>query len=152
MNLRLLAVTMLLFSLALNAAERLPRLDLLKYRDAAGQVQPVKTPADWAQRRAEIVKGMTTVMGPLPAKERRVDLAVKIEEEADAGTYVRRLITYQSEAGSRTPAYLCIPKAVLKKGKAPAVLCLMPTDNRVGHQVVVGLGGREERAYAAELA
>lgn len=152
MNLRLLAASMLLFSLALDAAERLPRLDLLKYRDAAGQVQPVKTPADWTQRRTEIVKGMTTVMGPLPAKERRVDLAVKVVEEADAGSYVRQLITYQSEPGSRTPAYLCIPKSVLQKGKAPAVLCLMPTDNRVGHQVVVGLGGREGRAYAAELA
>jgi hypothetical protein len=28
----------------------------------------------------------------------------------------------------------------------------MPTDNKVGHKVVVGLGGREGRAYAAELA
>jgi hypothetical protein len=36
--------------------------------------------------------------------------------------------------------------------RAHAVLCLHPTDNQVGHQVVVGLGGREGRAYAAELA
>ena len=32
------------------------------------------------------------------------------------------------------------------------MLCLHPTDNRVGHQVVVGLGGRGGRGYAAELA
>jgi len=152
MNSRLMVLISCLLSPVLSAVERLPRLDLLKFRDSAGKVQSVKTPADWAKRRAEIVKGMASVMGGLPGKDRRVDLDVKVEEEADAGTYVRRLITYQSEPGSRTPAYLCIPKAVLKKGKAPAVLCLHPTDNRVGHKVVVGLGGREGRAYAAELA
>ncbi|MCH7725139.1 MAG: alpha/beta hydrolase, partial [Planctomycetes bacterium] len=77
----------------------------------------------------------------------------KIIEEADAGSYVRRLITYQSEPGSRTPAYLCVPKEVLAgKRKAAAVLCLHPTDNKVGHKVVLGLGGRVGRAYAAELA
>ena len=145
-------LSLVLMSVSLAAAQRLDRLDLLQFRDTQGQVRTVKTPADWAKRRAEIVKGMASVMGGLPGKDRRVDLDVKVEEEADAGTYVRRLITYQSEPGSRTPAYLCIPKAVLKKGKAPAVLCLHPTDNRVGHKVVVGLGGREGRAYAAELA
>ena len=152
MNRRLYLFAFLLASFISSAAERLPRLDLLKFRDFEGKVQAVKTPADWAKRRAEILKGMVAVMGPLPGKERRVDLAVQVEEEVDAGKYIRRLITYQSEPGSRTPAYLCIPKAVLKQGKAPAVLCLHPTDNRVGHQVVVGLGGREGRAYAAELA
>jgi hypothetical protein len=81
-------------------------------------------------------------------------LDVKVQEEVDVGLYVRRLITYQSEPGSRTPAYLCIPNAVLSGAvsEAPAVLCLHPTDNVVGHQVVVGLGGREGRQYAAELA
>ena len=152
MNRRLCLFAFLLVSFISSAAERLPRLDLLKFRDSEGKVQAVKTSADWAKRRAEILKGMVAVMGPLPGKDRRVDLAVQVEEEVDAGKYIRRLITYQSEPGSRTPAYLCIPKAVLKQGKAPAVLCLHPTDNRVGHQVVVGLGGREGRAYAAELA
>jgi len=63
------------------------------------------------------------------------------------------LISYQSEPGCRTPAYLCIPDEVLAgKRIARAVLCLHPTDARVGHQVVVGLGGREGRQYASELA
>jgi len=136
------------------AADRLPRLDLLQFRDGAGKVQPVKTPVDWELRRADILKGMVAVMGPLPGKDRRVRLAVKVEEEVDAGKYFQQLITFQSEPGSRTPAYLCIPKSVfiVKGGKAPAVLCLHPTDNKVGHKVVVGLGGREGRGYAAELA
>lgn len=111
------------------------------------------TPEKWQARRAEILKGMETVMGPFPSNKQRVDLDVRIEEEADEGNYVRRLISFQSERDCRTPAYLCIPKAVLNtKQKVPAVLCLHPTDNRVGHKVVVGLGGRAGRQYAAELA
>ena len=112
MNRRLCLFAFLLVSFISSAAERLPRLDLLKFRDSEGKVQAVKTSADWAKRRAEILKGMVAVMGPLPGKDRRVDLAVQVEEEVDAGKYIRRLITYQSEPGSRTPAYLCIPKAV----------------------------------------
>lgn len=132
---------------------RLDRNNLLQYRDAGGKVQPVTTPADWRRRRAEILRGMQQVMGKLPGPQRRVPLEVKIEEEADAGKYIRRLITYQSEPQSRTPAYLCIPKDVLAgRRKAPAVLCLHPTDNKVGHKVVLGLGGRPGRHYAAELA
>lgn len=137
----------------LATPERLPRDNLLLYRDADGKPAAVKTTEDWAKRRAEIIRGMETVMGQLPGKEKRVDLDVKQEEEVDCGKYVRRKITYQSEPGSRVPAYLCVPKAVLDgKAKAPAVLCLHPTDNTVGHGVVVGLGGKENRQYASELA
>ncbi len=132
---------------------RLDRNSLLQYRDTSGKVQPVATPADWHKRRAEILSGMQEVMGKLPGRQRRVPLQVKVEDEADAGTYIRRLITYQSEPQSRTPAYLCIPKDVLAgERKAPAVLCLHPTDNSVGHKVVLGLGGRPGRQYAGELA
>lgn len=129
------------------------RLDLLQYQAGDGRILPVKTTADWQRRRSEIVAGMQQVMGSFPGDDRRVDLEIRIEEEADAGSFVRRLITYQSEPGSRTPAYLCIPRDVLEgKRKTPAVLCLHPTDNTVGHKVVVGLGGRAGRQYASELA
>jgi hypothetical protein len=96
---------------------------------------------------------MIEVMGTLPDEARRAPLEVSVVEEADAGTYIRQLLTYQSEPQSRTPAYLCIPKDVWAgRRKAPAVLCLHPTDNKVGHQVVLGLDGRPGRSYAAELA
>ncbi|MHC4177696.1 MAG: alpha/beta hydrolase, partial [Planctomycetota bacterium] len=132
---------------------RLDRNNLLQFRDAGGKVQPVTTPDDWQRRRTEILRGMQEVMGKLPGPRRRVPLEVKVEEEADAGKYIRRLITYQSEPQSRTPAYLCIPKDLLAgRRKAPAILCLHPTDNKVGHKVVLGLGGRPGRHYAAELA
>ncbi len=161
MRFHLLTSALIVFVVAagLRAQEKpqLDRFDLLQYRGAAGQVSPVKTPADWQQRRASILASMQQVMGKYPGSKPSLDPAIEVVEEADAGTYIRRLITYQSEAESgpdgRTPAYLCIPKGVLAGNrKAAAVLCLHPTDNTVGHKVVVGLGGRAGRQYAAELA
>jgi hypothetical protein len=138
---------------AIQPAPRLPRDNLLLYLGDDGKPNEVKTVADWQKRRAEVVRGMESVMGKLPGPEKRSPLDPKTEEEVDCGTYVRRLITYQSEPGSRVPAYLCIPKdALAGKRKAPAALCLHGTDNVIGHGTVVGLGKKANRGYAAELA
>ena len=133
---------------------RLPRENLLVYRGQDGARRPVLTTADWLQRRSEIVAGMQTVMGRLPGPEKRCALDVKVEGEVDCGSYVRQSITYSSEPGSRVPAYLLIPKKVLRDVgiKVPAVLCLHGTDNVVGNGIVVGLGSRPNRQYASELA
>lgn len=133
---------------------RLPRENLLVYRGPNHEVKPVTSPADWLKRRAEIVAGMEAVMGKLPGAEKRCPLDMKVEEEVDCGQYVRRLITYSSEPGSRVPAYLLVPKSLLENSgkKAPAILCLHGTDNVVGHGVVVGLGNRPNRQYGSELA
>jgi dienelactone hydrolase len=134
-------------------ASRLDRTNLLSYRDHDGRVRPVATVRDWQRRRAEILRGMQEVMGPLPGPEKRCPLEMRVEEETDAGSYLRRRITYAAEPGGRTPAYLLIPKALLgSRRRAPAVLCLHPTDHKIGHRVVVGLGGRPNRQYAVELA
>jgi hypothetical protein len=136
-----------------TALARLDRTNLLLYRDSKDAVRPVKSKADWLKRRAEIIRGIETVMGQLPGREKRCPLDLRVEEETDCGRYVRRLISYASEPGCRTPAYLLVPKTVLTgKVKARAVLCLHPTDNTIGHKVVVVLGGRPNRQYAAELA
>jgi dienelactone hydrolase len=133
--------------------QRLPRTNLLVYATPAGEVKPVKSASDWEKRRASVLVGMRSVMGKLPGKEKRVALDMKVDEEVDCGSYVRRLITYASEPVGRVPAYLLIPKdALAGKKKVPAVLCPHPTDNRIGHQVVVGLGGKANRQYAAEIA
>lgn len=135
-------------------APRLDRLDLMRYRDAGGQAVPVTTPAAWQMRRAEILAGMQAVMGPLPpADAGREPPSYTVHDETDMGTYVRRAITYRVDAGPPTPAYLLVPKAALAGGSpARAILCLHPTDNEIGAGVAVGLGGRPNRAYAAELA
>jgi hypothetical protein len=155
MTRRLAPAAIALLAAVSHAADpqpRLPRDNLLVYRGPDGTAVAVKMAADWARRRAEIVKGMESVMGKLPGPEKRCPLDPKVEEEVDFPRYVRRLITYSSEPGSRVPAYLLIPKDALQgKRKAPAVLCLHGTDNVVGHGIVVGLG-RPNRGYAAELA
>ncbi len=145
-----------MFLLAPAAAlspRRLDRDNLLLYRDGRGRTQTARSAREWRRRRTEILLGMQEVMGPLPGRERDCPLDMRVEEEADAGSYVRRLVTYAAEPGGRVPAYLLVPKALLDSGKrARAVLCLHPTDNTIGHKVVVGLGGRPNRQYAAELA
>ncbi len=151
----LLPLAALIASAALAAvpSPRLPRDNLLLYRGPDDKPVPVRTAADWNKRRAEILRGMESVMGKLPGHKKRCPLDVKTESEVDGGSYVRRYITYASEPGCRVPAYLLIPRDVLKgKRKVPAILCLHPTNNVIGHGTVVGLGGAPNRGYALELA
>src|SRR5215510_1090469 len=72
---------------AADPQPRLPRDNLLVYRGPDGKPAPVKTVADWAKRRAEVVRGMESVMGKLPGKEKRCALDPKVEEEVDCRTY-----------------------------------------------------------------
>lgn len=138
---------------AADPRRRLPRDQLLVYRGPDGKPVAVKSPEDWAKRRAEIVRGMETVMGKLPGDSKRCPLEMKTESEEDCGKFVRRFVTYASEPDCRVPAYLLIPKDVLQeKKKVPAILCLHGTDNVIGHGTIVGLGRRPNRGYAKELA
>jgi hypothetical protein len=131
----------------------LSRSNLLEYRSTPGAgIAEAADASQWRARRAEALEGFQKVAGKLPRKDGACALEPVIVEENDCGTYVRRLISYQSQPGGRVPAYLCIPKTVLNGGKAPAVLCLHPTENKIGAKVVVGLGGKPHRQYAAELA
>ncbi|MBI3415224.1 MAG: alpha/beta hydrolase [Verrucomicrobia bacterium] len=133
-------------------ADRLDRTNLLIYHDPRGSVAPVKSIAQWQQRRAEIRRGMESVIGPLPGKEKRCVLNVRVEEEVDCGEYVRRFLTYAAEPGDRVPAYLLIPKTALAgKTKARGILCLHQT-HRLGQKVVVGLGESPNDEYGVELA
>ncbi len=91
-------------------------------------------------------------MGPLPGKEKRCPLDMRTEEEADCGSYVRRLISYASEPGARVRAYLLIPKKLLAQPhRAPAILGLHQT-HPMGQKVVVGLGNSTNDEYGVELA
>lgn len=107
-----------------------------------------------SQQRATILKQLQQVMGSFPPDSRRCDLDVHTLEEVDCGSYVRRLITYQSEPGSTAPAYLLIPKTALNSTRpiVSAMLSLHSTSPDLGHKVVVGLGPRENRDNAHELA
>jgi dienelactone hydrolase len=135
------------------AVKRLNQEDLLEYHRSDGSLSRAKTPEEWQRRREEIMRGVESVMGRLPGKEKRCPLDVQVLEEVDCGSHVRRLVTYASEPGSRVPAYLLVPKAASAGRPAPAALCLHGTDNVIGHGVVItGLGGKPNRQYASELA
>jgi len=137
----------------LHASTRLSRTNLLSYHRVSGDIATVKTRADWEKRREEILLGMQQIMGALPGKEKRCPLDIKIIEEVDCGIFTRQLLTYSSEPGSRTPAYLLIPKSALHlRRKIPAILALHPTDMEFGHRVVVEQLRNSYRAYASDLA
>lgn len=151
----------LLFALAISCAafaddvppiRGLSRSNLLEYQGADGEKHIAKTTAEWENRRKAALAGFQEIAGPLPGEEMRCALDPQVLEETDCGSYMRRLITYTSQPGGRVPAYLCIPKKALRGEKTPAVLCLHPTENKIGHKVVVGLGGKPHRQYASELA
>lgn len=133
---------------------QLSRGNLLQFLDSKGNIKAVQSIDDWGKRRSNVVAAMQSIMGKLPGMEKRCPLNVKVLEEIELENHVRRLIEYQSEPDAPpVPAYLSIPKRVLDgNSKAYAVLCLHPTDNTVGHKVVVGLGGKPRRLYAKELA
>jgi hypothetical protein len=95
------------------ATPRLDRNQLLVYQDRQGVAQPATSVRDWEKRRAEIVRGMELVMGPLPGRAKRCVLDLKIEAEGDRRAYIWRFISYASEPGSRVPAWLLVLKQAL---------------------------------------
>jgi hypothetical protein len=107
-------------------------------RGPDGGPGPVRTADEWARRRREILAGMQAVLGRLPGDEELCPLDMRFEEEADCGSYTRRLVTCVSEPGSRVPAYLLVPKAALRgeDQRFPAILCLHGTDDVVGRGTV----------------
>lgn len=122
---------------------------LMVYQDARGRSHPIKTPADWSQRRAHILAAFESMAGELPGPSHRVPLDVQITDSFDDGKYLRQKLSYAAEQGDRVPAWLLVPKG-LKKA-APAMLCLHQT-TPLGKDEPVGLGGSANLHYAKELA
>jgi dienelactone hydrolase len=123
---------------------------LLVVVDVDGKEQPIRDKADWPKRRAHILANMQRVMGPVPPDARKVPLDMKVEQEVQVPHVVRRKITFAVEKGDRLSAYLFLPAPL--KGKAPALLCLHPTNPQLGKGVPAGLGPLPNRSYALELA
>src|SRR5881394_2795587 len=69
----------------LSFRAQLSHTNLLVYATKRGLVAPVETWAEWKRRRAEIVQSMQDITGPLPGRQKRCPLDVKIEAEVDAG-------------------------------------------------------------------
>lgn len=122
---------------------------LLVYIDGDGKEQPISAAADWPRRRAHILANLQLVMGPMPSDDRKVPPDVQVYDEIKMQRYVRKTISFASEAGDRVPALLLIPQEL--KGRAAAMLCLHQTTS-IGKLEPAGLGGLKNLAYAAELA
>jgi dienelactone hydrolase len=150
----MLGLALLTGALAAAAGPELPpyreHQDLSYYLDDNGKRQPVRTPADWRKRRKHVLQGMEAVMGPLPGKELRCPLNVRVEEEVRVGDLVRKKLTYNTSPKQRVAAYLFLPPLPAGR-RAPAMLCLHPT-GELGKGIVAALGGRPHRQYALELA
>lgn len=147
-----LCLLVALFAVRAPAAERLPTTNLLCHTAVDGSVVSVTNIAGWEKRRAQILAGMSEVMGRLPGAEKRVPLDARVDEEVDCGSHVRRFLSYASEPGGRVPAYLLIPKSALQETtrRFPAVLALHQTHS-AGQKVVVGLGDSPNDEYAVAL-
>lgn len=127
---------------------------LLVVEDAAGSLQPVKTPGDWQRRREHILKGMERAMGAFrdasgPASPAKLPLDLRVEKEETLEKAIRKRVTFVAEEGDRVPAYLLLPRDL--KGKAPAVLCLHQTTS-IGKGEPAGVGGKPSLHYALHLA
>ena len=143
----------LVFALANSARAEQPLRpyhDLTYYLDQEGKRQQITDFDTWEFRRRSILQAVQEVMGPLPVESRRVPLDVRVEEEVKLdGGVLRQKITYQSEPGSRVPAYLFIP-AAKKNQPLPAVLCLHQTSS-LGKGESAGIT-TNDKSYALDLA
>jgi len=126
---------------------------LLVVRDAQGNERPVKTAADWEIRRGHILAHLQEVMGPLPGKERRVAVDVRVSETHQERGYTRQKISFASEPGDRVPAWLLVPDGGNgdAKKRRPAMLCLHQTI-AIGKDEPAGLGTNPDLDCARELA
>ncbi len=135
--------------------------DLSYYLQPDGSRAPVKTAADWQNRRAHILEGMQEVMGPLPHPKPPVPLDVQVLEEHKHDGYTRRKIAYHTDdPKARIHAWLLLPlppgegrgEGALSVGPhlRPAVLCLHQTTVN-GKDSPIGLTDRPTLHYAKEL-
>jgi dienelactone hydrolase len=126
------------------------RANLLSYQDEQGKLQPVKTPADWAQRVAHLRANMELVMGPLPAPS-KLPLDLQVEQETALRHYTRQHVTFTVEEGDRLPGWLLIPHGATAQDRRPAMLCL-PGSSAPGKDTPAGLTAQATSAYGHELA
>ncbi len=129
---------------------------LLVYATAAGDLRPVKTPLEWAQRRWHVLRSMEQVVGALPSSRARATEIVwgdKTVAHEKYGQFSARLKSRANDNDSLNVTVL-VPTSVMEgtNQRAPAMLCLHPTSIPHGKKIVTGEEEKENRAYARELA
>lgn len=127
------------------------------WHDRLGDVRPIESPADWEQRRSDILAGMQAIMGRLPSDAELGPLTVVERGRDELPGCSRLLLSYAVGNGQFATAHLYLPaegvaaELVGSDGRRPAVLALHPT-SPLGKDVVAGAGPLANRAYGIELA
>jgi len=124
---------------------------LMVYADDAGTLQPVRAPADWARRRADILGGMAAAMGPLPAGTSPPPFDLRQTEELAGDGFLRRTYTFAVETGDRLAIDLYLPQPLAAGERRAAMLALHPT-GAPGKRLVGVEGTGTNRQYGVELA
>src|SRR5437868_412532 len=137
------------YAIAAPAVQDHTRLD--SYLDDTAATQPIKTPRQWARRRAQILDGMRQAMGPLPDRSKLPPLDVKISGETKGDGFTRVTLTFVSEGSDRVPADMYVPSSAAKGKRLPAVLALHQT-SPLGKRDLAGEGKNPNMGYAPELA
>lgn len=125
------------------------RSRLLVYKDEDGNEHVVRTIDDWEIRRHHVLLNFLKVAGPFPPETRRVPLDIQFLGEEDLGDVVRKKVSFATEPGNRSFAFLLTPKNT--SAPLPAVLCLHQTTPR-GKDEPAGVAGNQELCLALELA
>ncbi|QDV69715.1 2,6-dihydropseudooxynicotine hydrolase [Rosistilla carotiformis] len=135
-----------------NGARRNPEeaFDLLQIDADGGESQRAETPVAFGPRRQQILAAFESIIGPLPGPHRRHDLDVQVSSVETTDKYWRIKVSFASDNVSRVPAYLLIPMHIQQR--MPAMLCLHPSNAKLGKAEICGLGGEPSRFYAHELA
>lgn len=79
--------------------------------------RPVKTPAQWKERRQEILKKWHEMLGPWPAPVEKP--TITYQERVRVENFTRHKVAVQVAPDREAPAYLCVPDGA---GPFPAVV------------------------------
>lgn len=151
--LSLLCINLLIFDGVKAQTETVKRTErpaLLSYK-SKGVVKPVKTMAQWEQKRNQILDSMQAVMGKLPSRANLPSLDIQVIDSLKGTNYTRYTINFQVAENERLPALLYVPFKKSRTEKFPAMLVLHGTGAN-GKRIVDGESYSPNHAQAKELA
>lgn len=124
---------------------------VMYYIDEQGAERPVKSRADWEQRRRDIVTGFEAAFGPLPERSKLgpVKFQVVPGTRTELEKYTREKLEIEVEEGDKLRAWLLVPKGL--QSRVPGIIAIHQTNGKLGKDEVAGLGGLKNLHYGAEL-
>jgi arylsulfatase A-like enzyme/dienelactone hydrolase len=114
-------------------------------------LDPGRSAAEWAVRRAELRQAWQGVLGPLP--QARMDLNLEILGEERLPRFKRQYVRYQIDEVTTADGYLLIPAEASAKARRPGVVVFHPTDEAHARGVAgVGEAHSSDATHGVHLA